>query len=311
MENLKRILVATDFSEQSQFAISRAVDIAKTAKAQLLILHVVQKGFFDKVIDEVLPAARVILITPKEYAEQLLEEQINKLAPHKLKIEKIILSGEHPAKKILNYTKNNKIDLLVMGAHGEYSIHDWFVGTTTEYIAEKTTCPVLIIKNKPRHDYRKILIPVDFSLASKNAVEFSTQLLPKKDLRILHVGDQAYEDLLENDDDIPPGKSNKLRKEIFLILKNKTEKFINGCHNTFIKLSYDIKLGYPGIVILNEAKRLKRDLVIMGTEGHSRFHYLWLGRVASRVLIETEKDILLVPPASKKFKHKKISREKV
>ena len=49
----------------------------------------------------------------------------------------------------------------------------------------------------------------------------------------------------------------------------------------------------------------------MGTEGHSRFHYLWLGRVASRVLIETEKDILLVPPASKKFKHKKISREKV
>lgn len=311
MTNLKRILVATDFSEQSQFAILRAVDIAKAAKAQLLMLHVVQEGFFDKVIDEVLPAARVLLLTPKEYAKQLLEEQINKLAPHKLKIEKIILSGEHPATKILSYAKKNKIDLLVMGAHGKYSIHDWFVGTTAEYVVEKTICPVLIIKNKPRHDYRKILIPVDFSLASKNAVEFSAQLLPKRDLRILHVGDQAYEDLLENDDDIPPGKSNKLRKEIFLILRNKIEKFINECNIKFVKLSYDIKLGYPGIVILNEAKRLNRDLVIMGTEGHSRFHYLWLGRVASRVLIEIEKDILLVPPVSKKSKNNKRIRAKV
>lgn len=305
MKKIKRILVATDFSEQSQFAISRAVVIAKANKAELLILHVTQKGIIDKVVDKVLPAARIILLTPKEYAEQLLDEQISKLASHELKIKKIILTGEHPAKKIVHFAKHNNIDLIVMGAHGKYSIHDWFVGTTAEYVAEKTICPVLIIKNKSKKTYKKILIPVDFSLASKNAVEFSTQLLPKSDVRVLHVGDQSYKDFLENDDDLPPGTSNKLRKEIFSLLMNKTEKFINECRSKFKKLTYDIKLGYPGIVILQEAKKTNRDLVIMGTEGHSRYHYLWLGRVASRVLIEIEKDILLVPPITKKLKHKK------
>lgn len=312
MKNIKRILVATDFSEHSQFALSRAFDVAKATKARLLILHVVQKGFFDKVVDEVVPAARTLLITPKEYAEQLLGEQIDKLAPHKLKIEKIFLSGKHPATKILNYAKNNKIDLLVMGAHGKYSIHDWFVGTTAEYVAEKTSCPALIIKNKPRHGYRKLLIPIDFSSASKCAFEFATQILPKKsDVQILHVGDQSYEDLMAKENDISSDKNKKLRKEIFLVLKHKTERFIQKCKNKFVKPSYDIKLGYPGIVILNEAKRLNRDLVIMGTEGHSQVHYLWLGRVASRVLTEIEGDILLVPPVTKKFKSKKKTRKKV
>lgn len=305
MKNLKKILVATDFSEQSEFAISRAVDIAKATKAKLIILHVIQKGVFDKFVDEVLPAARAILITPKEYTTQLLEDQINKLAPYKLKIEKIILSGEHPATKIINYTKNNKIDLLVMGAHGKYSIHDWFVGTTAEYVSKKTICPVLIIKNKPKNAYRKILAPVDFSLASKNAIEFSNQLLPKSDFCILHVGDHVYEDFLKDKNGTFFPKKNTLRKEIFQALRDKTEKFINECRGKFAKLSYDTKVGYPGMVILQEAKKLNRDLVVMGTKGHGRFHYLWLGRVASRVLIEIEKDILLVPPASKRVHKKK------
>jgi len=305
MKNIKRILVAIDFSELSQFATLRAVELAKATKAQLVMLHVTQKGFFDKVIKEALPVEKAQLITAKEYAKQLLEEQKNKLAPHKLKTEQIILSGNHPATKILNYAKNNNIDLLVMGAHGKYSIHDWFVGTTAEHVAEKTTCPVLIIKNKPRHDYKKILIPIDFSLASKNALEFSGQLLPKRNLNILHVGEQTYEDFLQNEDDVNPGTSTKLRKEILLILKNKIKKFINDSNSKLKKLSSDIKLGYPGIVILNEAKRLNPDLVVMGTEGHSQFHYICLGRVATRVLTEIERDILLVPPASKKLKRKK------
>lgn len=300
MKRIKRILVATDFSEHSQFAILRAMNIAKVTKARLLILHVAQKGLFDKVIDTVLPGMKRVLISPKEYAQLQLKEQIDELPFHKLKIEKIILSGEHPAKKILNYVKNNKIDLLVMGTHGKHSIHSWFVGTTAENVAKKTICPVLIVKNEPKHDYNKLLLPVDFSIASKNAIEFTTQLFSKTDLHILHVGDQTYKDLLENIQDIPHGKSKTLSTEILDMLKNKMTKFIDKYQNKFIKFSCDIKLGYPGIVILNEVKKLNRDLIIMGTEGHSKFHYLWMGRVANRVLIETKKDILLVPPFSRR-----------
>src|SRR3990167_9795487 len=138
MNNLKKILIATDFSEQSQFSISRAIDIAKTTKAELIIMHVAQKDFFDKIIMGIIPLANKIFMKPKEYATQLLKSQIKELSRHKLKIHYVVVASSHPAIKILQYVRSHKIDLLVIGAHGKYSIHDWFVGTTAEYITRKT-----------------------------------------------------------------------------------------------------------------------------------------------------------------------------
>ena len=63
MRKIKNILVATDFSETSDFAISRAVEIAKTTKANLTMIHVVQREFLDKVLETVIP--KDILQTPE------------------------------------------------------------------------------------------------------------------------------------------------------------------------------------------------------------------------------------------------------
>src|SRR3990167_6311719 len=132
MKKLKRILVATDFSAHSQFAILRAVELAKTTKADLAILHIAKKGFLEKMVEEVVPAIGKALITPEEYAASLLKNLIEKLSESKIKIKYSIISGDYPASTILEYAKNHKVDLLVLGAHGKYSIHDWFVGTTAE-----------------------------------------------------------------------------------------------------------------------------------------------------------------------------------
>lgn len=169
---IKHILVATDFSETSDFAISRAVEIAKATKANLTMIHVVQREFLDKVLETIIP--KDILQTPEEYTSTLIIEKIHALSPHKINIDHVIISKGKPAFKILQFARRNKIDLLIMGAHGKYSIRDSFVGTTAEYIAERTPCPVLIVKNLPRKPYHKILVPVDFSDASKNAL--NTQL---------------------------------------------------------------------------------------------------------------------------------------
>ena len=250
-------------------------------------------------VEEVVPAIGKALITPEEYAASLLKNLIEKLSESKIKIKYSIISGDYPASTILEYAKNHKVDLLVLGAHGKYSIHDWFVGTTAEYVARKTQLPVLIIKNSSHITYRKILIPIDFSAASKNAMRFATQLFTKTDFRLLHVGDHDYEALLKNEKNIPKEKLKEIRGAILFFLKEKTKKFIKECSAKLMKFPCDIKLGYPGMVIIDEAKRLKQDLVVMGTEGHSPRHYLFIGRVASRVLIEIDRDILLVPSKKK------------
>lgn len=53
-KQLKKILVATDFSKNSEIAISKAIELAKATNATLTILHVIQKQQVDKFIDKTL-----------------------------------------------------------------------------------------------------------------------------------------------------------------------------------------------------------------------------------------------------------------
>ena len=85
-----------------------------------------------------------------------------------------------------------------------------------------------------------------------------------------------------------------------VLLMNKAKHFIFNSVNRKRNFSFQIKIGYAGLVILEEAKKSRINLVIMGTQGHNQHYYTWIGSVANRVLIEIDKDILLVP--SKKMK---------
>ena len=305
MRSIKRILVATDFSEHAQFAVTRAIELANINHASLTILHVAKKGFLEKMIGKVVPVVGKVLITPEEYAVSLLKKQINISQKNKIKINFAILSGEHPAPKILKYANDHGYHLLVLGAHGKYAIHDWFVGTTAEYAAKKTRMPVLIVKNAPKKPYQNILVPIDFSALSKDTVRFADQFFPKSNLHLLHVGDHHYENFLNNSEDIPKEKLKEIRDAILFSLSEKTKNFIKSSGVKLKNNSPDIKMGYPGSVIVDEAKKRHEDIVVMGTEGHSARHYLFIGRVANLVLMEIDRDILLVPPKNKGKKLKK------
>jgi nucleotide-binding universal stress UspA family protein len=297
---IKNILVAIDFSENSDFAITRAIEITKKTNANLTFLHVVQKksldNFADNTLKKLLPKG--LYLTTEEYKEELVQEKIRSLSRYKLNIEHVVIPKGNPAVKILQYARKNKADLLIMGAHGKYSIRDTFVGTTAEYIAQRTICPVLIVKKVPKKPYKKILVPIDFSNTSKAAFNYCLRLFPNASTRLIHVGDYEYEDILkkkENEELIPKSKIIKLRKAVLFYLDNKMKKFIKGHNKQLNKNSYNIQLGYPGSVIINESTKLNCDLIIMGTQGHGRLHYLFIGSVANWVLTETDKDILLIP----------------
>lgn len=302
INSIKKILVATDFSEHSDLAVLRAAEIAASTKARLTILHIAKKGLLEKVVSEVVPIVRKVLVTPKELATSLLKKQINRLPQNKIKINYDTVTSSHPAPAILNYAKKHKIDLLIVGAHGKYSIHDWYVGTTAEYLARKTSVPVLIVKKPPKKTYQKILVPVDFSLASQEALDFAADVFPKADLRLLHVGDHEYEDLLKKEDKLSHQKMRTMREAIQFFLEEKIKSFIKLSRAKAKKPSCDIRLGYPGTVIVDETKKQNRDIVIMGTKGHGKRHYLFIGRVASLVMLEIDRDILLVPPKEKNKK---------
>ena len=294
---IKNITVATDFSEFSDFAIARAVEIAKETHSTLTIIHVAQEDALDTIAKFIMP--KEVLQTPKEYATTLIQEKIYTLLRHKIKIEYAVISKGKPALKLLHYIKKHKTDLLVIGAHGSYSIRDTFVGTTAEYIAQHTECPVLIIKRSSSKPYKSILAPVDFSTASKRALTYAAQLFPTSKIRLIHVGDHEFEHLLTNETNkgyIRTSKIAKIRKAILFYLESKMKTFLGKSRMKLGNPSYKIMLGYPAATILKESSQKNFTLIVMGTQGHGKAHYNYIGSVASWVLSETDQDILLVPP---------------
>jgi nucleotide-binding universal stress UspA family protein len=78
---LKHILIATDLSETSDFALARAIEIANMTKANLTVLHVVKKMnldiFLDNTLKKILPKS--LFLTTEEYKEQLVKEKFRSL----------------------------------------------------------------------------------------------------------------------------------------------------------------------------------------------------------------------------------------
>lgn len=301
IKSLKKIVVATDLSPTADVAIMRAVDIAKMTHAKLTLLYVLHQSFLDNLLEKVVPSdfSRKL----KKQYPLILEEKIRRLSAYPIAMDYAIVGKGRPAVKILQYAKRNKVDLLIMGSHGKYSIRDTFVGTTAEYVAQKTQIPLLIVKNNKRISYKNILIPVDFSRASKHALKYATQLFPSASIRLIHVGDYEFEDLLKREvrmGNISKKKFKQMRDAMLIYLEHTMQKFIKAAKTRHHQFADTIVLGYPSPTILHEVKRHATDLIIMGTQGHGRLHYLFMGSVASGVLRETENDLLLIPPRSTK-----------
>jgi len=296
MKHVKQILVATDCSKVSDNAIKRAIKIAKIHKAKITLLFVAREGHLETLISKVVPKADRVMYTPKQYGNRLIKKKLAEFEKADVNIKGVALVG-HPATKILQYAKEKKMDLIVVGVRGHYTINDWFVGTTTEMIAKQTKIPVLIVRNSARKAYKKLLIPIDFSISSKSALEFGItgfSNIKQTKIEVLHVGEHDYDDFI-GDDKYIKFKSNAVRKGFVSIIKNKIEPFIKKSGGSPDKIQYQIKTGYPSVEIIKETNENDFDLVILGSSGHSERYYLMLGRVATRVLYEVNADVFLIP----------------
>lgn len=86
-----------------------------------------------------------VLYVPKEErtAERVLGEARSYLSSYGLQVRYEIEKG-YPEQKIVDYLMNFNIDLLFIGAYGHRRIIELVLGSTTEYVLRKTSCPVFL-----------------------------------------------------------------------------------------------------------------------------------------------------------------------
>lgn len=140
----KKILVPTDASEYSRRALITALELARKFQAEVVLLFVT---YTPEAYWGYNPA----------YTIEISKEQIEETGKHTLMtalagidvgdvpLQKQTISG-HPSNVILEEIVNQNIDLVVMGSHGYGPIAGSVLGSVSQRVLRKATCPVLVVK---------------------------------------------------------------------------------------------------------------------------------------------------------------------
>ncbi len=142
MANYRHILLATDFSKPSEVAALRAAGLAKHYGARLSVLHVVNY----------VPPGYVRVDLPEASEAGLTERAEKKLADWTkglgLKVANQWIEVGSAKREIVRIGKDNDVDLIVVGSHGERGLA-LLVGSTTSGVLHEAACDVLSVRAKP------------------------------------------------------------------------------------------------------------------------------------------------------------------
>jgi nucleotide-binding universal stress UspA family protein len=142
----RRILVPTDFTEDSARALREAIDIAAVSRGKVYLLHVDQSVPFavgeSIVYPEVIDAVEK---NDEKIARQRMMEEVRKVASQTA--VEIEFDERHGVtfEEILAYMKEKLIDLVVIEPHAKKGLLKGLLGGVTDRLLKEATCQMLVL----------------------------------------------------------------------------------------------------------------------------------------------------------------------
>jgi len=151
---LKRILVATDFSDASKAALVYGRELAHTFGARLDVLHVVPN------LAKYYAAESYTATFPEIEAgmEEAAQREIDRLLTDEDRhhgARAILRTLESAAAGITQHARDAGVDLIVMGTHGRGGVAHLLMGSVAERVVRTAPCPVLTVRH-PEHEFVSI-----------------------------------------------------------------------------------------------------------------------------------------------------------
>ncbi len=290
--DFKHILAASDLSSGATQVVERAAFLAQQSQASLHLVHVIPalswKMFGRALIEHP-------LITEKHlYDAALAQLQATAVAvrqDHGITVHAHVDIGR-PHVRLAEYARQHSIGLTVMGAHDDNVVRDLFIGSTTLKFLRVGTQPILIVRSAPELTYRRILVAVDFSAVSRLVVETAMAFAPQASVSVLHVYDVFFEGKMQYAG-VEQTVLQRYRDAAQVEASQRMAEFMGGFPPRPELLSL-VRYGHAARTILEQAKQLDIDLIVMGKLGSSELGELLLGSVTENVLSYPGCDILLV-----------------
>ena len=287
---LHRILLATDFSPGASRAHDYARSLAHTYGAAVRIIHVsqpypmlsadavAQPYLLDAVRTEI---ARFL----NELTEQLRKDGLQAASTHAIGV---------PSEQIIQAAQEDGTELIVVGTQGRTGLEHVLLGSTAERVVKGAPCPVLTVRSTLPPgpvEIERILLPLDFSDCSLDALEFGIQVARRLHLSVtlVHVLEWASLRLYFTINELAEGDA--------------AEKAIASALSQYADLIREQGLavdtvlrggGGPTDLIVETATQRHADLIIMGTHGRRGIKRALMGSVAEGTLRQAPCPVMTV-----------------
>jgi nucleotide-binding universal stress UspA family protein len=164
LPEIKKILYATDLSENSRHAFSYAAAIADKFNSKITILHV----FGDLsttsagIIRDYLGEERWVAIRQERAGEfkEIIQRRLDdfckdmtaELAACPLEVEKSLVREGNPAMEIVSEAMEGNYDMVVLGTHGHGILADTLIGGTARRVVRRCKKPVTVVRLPEQSD---------------------------------------------------------------------------------------------------------------------------------------------------------------
>lgn len=270
MYRYKNLLVGLNWDDHDPSIIHYAAHVSKLAKAEnVYFVHVYNSG---EEAHEISSVHSEIRGTSENCTQNCLKDLIepNWDGDKATKLHYNVVESGHPLPELLKCVKNLEIDLLLVGRKSGRRVS----GTIAENLVRKAPCSVLMVPWGVRSFFKKVLVPMDFSSHSKNALEVATNMAKAAKLDEVSVA-HVY--------DVPLGyhKTGKTYEEVDEIMrlhaKEHYDAFVHDLDQKAVTFHPIFRLNrHPDEEILDLAWELPADMIVMGSRG--------MGAVAAALL---------------------------
>lgn len=292
------ILIAVDGSNGSREALRTVAATPFAAATRVTLLHVI-----TRYVPAESAMARRTLDTLRadedRRAAQVIEEARAIVAPRGFDLDVRRVEG-HPAQQIVDNAAALGTDLIVMGALGVTGWMRVLLGSISLTVAKHAPCPVWVVKRPLKGGAPDVLVASDGSANARHAIQVlrALPLPPDTVCHLLHVIPAANDQLhLGMGEPVPPVLDTLYR--VGEAQRHHGERLLKedaaALAGRFAEVRPFLLEGDARRRILDAAREVSADLIVLGSKGMSGVREFFLGSTSHKVLKHAEASVLIVP----------------
>jgi nucleotide-binding universal stress UspA family protein len=294
MIRITQILCPVDFSEISRHALDHAAAIAGWYEARLTLLYVFAN----------LPTMDLPSLVLEDADRERLVADLRRMAaavPREVPVDFRVREAQYVHEEILAQLGATRADLLVLGTHGRSGVQRLFLGSVTEKIIRKATCPTLVVPPRAPDmpagapiQFRRILCAVDFSESSLEAAAYALTLAGQADAQLTLLYVVELPPVLIEEPTVPALDLFRVREAAAADARRRLHELIPEQARTYCTVETAVVEGRAYREILRHATERQSDLIVMGVHGRGALDPLLFGSTTHHVIRASRCPVVIV-----------------